>query len=158
MNNTQVADIIKNGETQMLEFKRQWKDDYLKTLCAFANTDGGIILLGVDDNSQIIGLQNIQNLIETLPNKINNNLGIIPHIEVLDFDDKKVILIEVKKSYATISYHGVFYIRSGSVTIQLNGSELTRFLLKKYGITWDSLEVDNFSTTDIDYASCDCKG
>lgn len=38
------------AESQTLEFKRLWKDDYLKTICAFANGEGGCLLVGVYDD------------------------------------------------------------------------------------------------------------
>jgi predicted HTH transcriptional regulator len=34
-------------ESQAVEFKQIWKDEYLKTICAFANTDGGVLYLGI---------------------------------------------------------------------------------------------------------------
>lgn len=64
-------------ESQTIEFKQIWKDEYLKTICAFANTDGGSLFIGVDDNSKIVGIENIKNIIETLPNKVNNRLGLM---------------------------------------------------------------------------------
>lgn len=39
-------------ESQTIEFKQIWKDEYLKTICAFANTDGGNLYIGLDDNSR----------------------------------------------------------------------------------------------------------
>lgn len=70
-------------ESQTLEFKSIWKDDYLKTICAFANGEGGQLLIGVNDQGEIIGIDNSKQLLETLPNKINNKLGllvdVIPH-------------------------------------------------------------------------------
>ena len=40
------------NESQNIEFKQTWKDEYLKTICAFANTDGGKLYIGVDDDGQ----------------------------------------------------------------------------------------------------------
>lgn len=39
-------------ESQTIEFKQIWKNEYLKTICAFANTDGGNLYIGLDDNSR----------------------------------------------------------------------------------------------------------
>lgn len=49
------------------------------------------------------------------------------------------IKIVVSKTFAPVSCAGKFYKRSGSNTIELNGSNLTNFLLKKYGKTWDDI-------------------
>ena len=61
-------------ESQTVEFKQVWKDEYLRTICAFANSEGGVLYIGLDDNSKVLGVENIEELIEILPNKINNRL------------------------------------------------------------------------------------
>lgn len=40
-------------ELQTVEFKQLWKEEYLKTICAFANSDGGVLYIGVGDNHEI---------------------------------------------------------------------------------------------------------
>jgi len=67
-------------ESQTVEFKQIWKDEYLKTICAFANSEGGSLYIGLDDDAVVLGLEDIENLIEILPNKINNRLGLIVKI------------------------------------------------------------------------------
>ena len=67
-------------ESQTVEFKQIWKDEYLKTICAFANSEGGILYIGLNDDAVILGVENIEELIELLPNKINNRLGLVVDI------------------------------------------------------------------------------
>ena len=68
------------NESQNTEFKQIWKDEYLKTFCDFANSEGRVLYIGLDDNAEILGIKNIEELIEILPNKINNRLGLIVKI------------------------------------------------------------------------------
>ena len=137
-------------ESQTIEFKQIWKDEYLKTICAFANTDGGNLYIGLDDNSNVIGLENTKNILEILPNKINNKLGLLVNVFLKNENEKEYIEIIVQKTYAPVSYNGKFYQRSGSNTIELNGGNLTNFLLKKYGKTWDDIAEENFTLEEID--------
>lgn len=65
------------SETDNIEYKPEWKDDFLKVICAFANTGGGTLYIGKDDKGEVLGVQNFKELLEQLPNKINNKLGII---------------------------------------------------------------------------------
>ena len=65
-------------ESQITEYKSSWRDEYLKIICAFANTDGGQLIIGVDDKGKAIGIKNSKKLLEDLPNKIRNKLGITP--------------------------------------------------------------------------------
>ncbi|HLR17258.1 MAG TPA: ATP-binding protein [Alcanivoracaceae bacterium] len=64
-------------ESQNLEFKREWKDGYLKWISGFANANGGTLLIGVDDNGQAVGVHNAAKLLEDLPNKVRDVLGIV---------------------------------------------------------------------------------
>ena len=69
---------MKELERQNLEWKRQWKDDFLKSICGLANTSGGILEIGRDDNGIIVGLENARELLEELPNGIRQTMGIVP--------------------------------------------------------------------------------
>jgi ATP-dependent DNA helicase RecG len=130
-------------ESQTIELKQIWKDEYLKTICGFANSDGGTLYIGIDDDSKTVGLQNPKVLLETLPNKINNRLGLLVDVTLQEQENKEYIKVKVNKTYAPVSYNGKFYQRSGSNTIELNGGNLTNFLLKKYGKTWDDCVIHN---------------
>lgn len=57
-------------ESQNIEYKEIWKDEYLKWICGFANANGGRIFLGVDDDPphKPVGLANADKLMEDLPN------------------------------------------------------------------------------------------
>ncbi|WP_312224266.1 ATP-binding protein [Stutzerimonas nitrititolerans] len=137
-------------ESQTLEFKRLWKDDYLRTICAFANGEGSRLLVGVDDDGQVIGLENGRELLETLPNKIHNKLALLVDVILNQQEGREYLEVAVQGTYAPVSYAGKFYKRSGSNTVELTGSNLTHFLLKKYGKTWDDIAEERFSLADID--------
>ncbi len=129
-------------ENQKIELKESWKDEYLKTLCAFANTDGGVLYLGVSDNGTPTGLENLKYLLEALPNKIKDLLNIIPSIKVEEKNGKEIIKIEIFPSDFPVSYKGRYYIRVGATTQELDGSELTKMIMKKQNLSWDSLPSD----------------
>ena len=64
-------------ENQNLAYKESWKDEYLKWICGFANANGGKIFIGIKDNKQIIGVADSKRLLEEIPNKTKDILGII---------------------------------------------------------------------------------
>ncbi len=149
----QQNNTIAKAESQTIEYKQLWKDNYLKTICAFANSAGGLLYIGITDGGEVIGVENAKTLLETLPNKINNRLGIL--VDVVVKQDREVEYLEIKtnKTNAPVSVNGKFYKRSGSNTIELNGSNLTNFLLNKYGKTWDDIIVEAFSINEISIES-----
>ena len=69
-------------ESQQIEWKWSWQDEYLKWLCGYANTEGGTLYIGVNDDGYVVGLEDSKRMLEGLPNKINNKLGIIASINI----------------------------------------------------------------------------
>jgi ATP-dependent DNA helicase RecG len=126
-------------ESQTTEFKATWRDEYLKSISAFANTDGGKLFIGFDDIGNPLGVKNSKKLLEDIPNKIISKLGISPSVELIKKQNKEVICISVQPAPTMISYNGKHYIRCGSTTQEINGSELLQLILNKAGKTWDSL-------------------
>ena len=137
-------------ESQTVEFKQIWKDEYLKTICAFSNSDGGDFYIGICDDGSTCEVEDIERLVEMLPNKINNRLGVLVDLVTETMDGIEIIHLKINKTFAPVSFNGKFYKRSGSNTIELNGSNLTNFLLKKYGKTWDDIAVEEFTLDEID--------
>ncbi|MBQ6276374.1 MAG: ATP-binding protein [Bacteroidales bacterium] len=67
----------KTMESQIEEYKEQWHDEYLKWICGFANAQGGSIYIGIDDNGIVKGIANARKLMEDIPNKVRDTMGII---------------------------------------------------------------------------------
>ena len=128
-------------ENQNLEWKESWRDEYMKTLCAFANTSGGTIEIGRSDDGAIIGVTNTVKLLEDLPNKIKNAMAITVDITVHEVDGREYITVTAGAYPFPISYHGVYYTRSGSTTQELTGNALDEFMLRRQGKTWDGVPV-----------------
>ena len=137
-------------ESQNVEYKLFWKDDYLKWICGFANAQGGTIYIGIDDNGRVVGVDNAKKLMEDIPNKIVNSLGLVNDVDLLNEGGKDYIRVTVTPSNTPISYHGKLYYRSGSTLQELNGTAAQNFLLRKMGTTWDSQIVERSSLNDID--------
>lgn len=140
-------------EDQNIEYKQSWHDDWLKTICGFANAKGGSLYVGKDNIGNIVGLVNSAKLMEDIPNKIKNHLGIITEINLVGSPPNNFIEIIVPAYSVAISYHSRYYHRTGSTTSELTGSTLTDFLLLKSGRTWDDLIEDRASIDDLDMDS-----
>jgi len=140
-------------ETQNVEFKENWHDECLRSICAFANTDGGELIIGINDKGKVIGLKNSKRLLEDIPNKVRNILGIVPDVQIEDKNGKSILVVKVERSFAPISYEGRFYIRSGSTNLELKGKELSRFLISKSGKDWDEYIEEGVTLDDIDFKS-----
>lgn len=138
------------SEKQNIEWKAKWKDDYLEWICGFANAQGGKLYIGIDDNGNVIGLNNIRKLMEDIPNKIRNAMSIVVDVNALSKDGKEYIEIVVPSYPVAISCKGVYYYRSGSTMQTLSGPELESFILRKRGASWDNMPLPGFTINDID--------
>jgi ATP-dependent DNA helicase RecG len=136
-----------NNESQEVEYKQNWRDDCLKVISAFANSSGGFLYIGLDDQGKSLGLKNVKKMLEDIPNTIRNKLGIIPSVEL---DKKDIIKVTVAPCSVPISYNGKYYLRSGSTVQELQGKDLADFLMKKSGSTWDDIVEERADFNEID--------
>ena len=139
-----------NNENQNIEYKRIWKDEYLKWVCGFANAHGGKIYIGIGDDMSVIGVTHLHKQLEDIPNKIVSMLGIVPTVSRIEQKGKDIIEIDIEHSNIPISYKGVFYIRSGATNQELRGLALQQFLMKKFGQSWEDTPCYGATIDDID--------
>ncbi len=138
------------SESQNIEYKESWRDEYLKWICGFANAQGGCIYIGINDAGAVTGVQNIKKLMEDIPNKIQSGLGILADVNKLTKDGLDYLEIKVSPSSYPVSYHGEYHYRSGSTKQQLTGIALSEFIMRKTGVRWEDVTVDNLTVADLD--------
>lgn len=137
-------------EQQNIEYKQSWHDDYLKWVCGFANANGGVIYIGKDDNGNVVDVPDYKKLMDDIPNKIKNAMGITAEVNLHEEGSKHFIEIITPPYSVPISVRGRYYYRSGSTKQELTGATLNEFLLKKSGKTWDDIIEQRTSFDDID--------
>lgn len=136
-------------EKQNVEWKEKWKDEYLKWICGFANAQGGTIYIGKNDAGEVVGVNNAKKLLEDLPNKIKNSIGIVAEVNAAEYNGKEYLTINVDPHPFPVSCQGKYYIRSGSTNQLLTGATLDSFMLRKQGVTWDSVPVPYVTNADL---------
>lgn len=139
-----------NQESQLVEFKRAWRDEFLKELCGFANAQGGTLVVGVDDGGKAVGVENARKLLEDIPNKVVSLLGIVADVDLVDREGRDTLDIRVKASPVPVLYHGVCHYRSGTTKQELTGIALQQFILRKMGRSWDDMPCEGAGMEDID--------
>lgn len=126
-----LLQLAEQSENQLLEFKESWRDEYLRVICGFANSAGGRLIIGKDDSGKAVGLKDSKRLLEDIPNKIKEILGILVEVNLQKQGNKEVIEIVVEPYLFPVSFRGEYYQRVGSTTQTLKGAALNRFLLKR---------------------------
>lgn len=155
-----INQIISAGETNTVEFKScikspQYKaliDLLVKEAVGLANTKGGMILVGVEDNGTVSGCTDFeeQNIMESIYDKTIPKL--FTDIEVLTIENKNVIKISVEKSSEIISTsNGIVYKRLGKNTKPWYPSEYSSNLIPSFKGDYSAKIIEDSSREDIDF-------
>jgi len=134
-------------EDDLTELKEKFDDNTLKAICAFANTKGGTIYIGISDKKELKGFDVQNKELERITNKIVDSLGIHPYLESTSIRRSPILKITVKKSSIPISFSGTYYKRVGNTTREMKADELKTYFVKS--TNWDAISGD-YSIKEID--------
>jgi len=136
-------------EQQNIEWKEVWKDEYLKWISGFANAQGGRLIIGMNNSGKVVGLKNHEKLLEEIPNKVKDTLGILVDVNLHKTKQGEFIEIVVDAYPFPVNYKGQYHFRSGSTKQELKGAALDKFLLQKKGKRWDGVPVPNLFVNEL---------
>ncbi|MCK4730956.1 MAG: putative DNA binding domain-containing protein, partial [Methanophagales archaeon] len=149
-------ELIDKGESQNLEFKESFrlKEEIGETVSAFSNSDGGVVLVGIFDSGEPIGVDIGGNTLEELANHIKRNTDpqIFPTVKIQEVSGKKVVMIEVRESQEKpVFFKNHAYKRVGKTNQMISSSEV-RKLAKESGerVYWDEQICEDASLDDIE--------
>ena len=142
-----IGESTEYDKKQAVE-KRKVKS-WLKSVSAFANTDGGVLIFGITDDDKIIGLDNVKEDSEFISQKIKERIDPIPQINmhIEQIEGSHILLLEVFNGDETPYYYsgdGVMeaYIRIGNESVIAHSTELKRLVLRGKNSSYDSLSTD----------------
>ena len=143
------------GETTEYDKKRdvemQKPKSWLKSISAFANGTGGILIFGIADDDTVTGIEDIKSASEFVSQKIKERIDPFPEVTMQIHsteDGKNLLTVEVMKGQETpYYYHGdgstEAFIRIGNETVTANAAELKRLVLRGKNSSFDSLMTDH---------------
>lgn len=137
------------SESQNIEYKSTWRDEYLKWICGFANANGGTLFIGKDDSGKVSGITDAKKLLEEIPNKVRDVLGILVDVNLHETKEGDYLEIIIEPYPNAVNYKGQYHYRSGSTKQELKGVALDKFLLQKKGKHWDGAPIPNVTVKDL---------
>ena len=96
-----------------------------------------------------MGLRDARRLLEEIPNKIRDVLGIMADVNLRSKGGKEYLEIVVDPYPNPVSYKGEYHYRSGSTKQELKGAALDRFILRKFGAHWDGVSIPKVKIKDL---------
>jgi ATP-dependent DNA helicase RecG len=160
MDSQALLTLIAQGENQAIEFKQTWPrpEQLAREIVAFANSGGGTILIGVQDDKQIVGLalepQQEEWVINIARQSISPALNI--KFEWIELEGQTVAAVKVPKGldkpYQTADK---YYIRVGSTNRSPTQAELMRLYQLAGVFHFDAVPIGNTSAADLNAAAID---
>ena len=150
---TRLKQRIAQGENTTTEFKENFDQEVIETAAAFANTGGGVILIGVSDSGEIRGITVGKETLRNWSNRIAQATEPRVSLEIgsVDVEGKLVLWIRVAEcSIKPISVKGRCYKRVGNSNRVMSPQEIAQMHLNTTGQTWDQLLVTRAGIDDID--------
>ena len=157
-----IEEFLKQEEGKTLEFKENTSslEKVIKTIIAFANTSGGVILIGIKDRTkEVIGLKNIIKEEEKLANSIADSITptLIPNLQFLSYRKKDILMITVTHSLGPYylkskGYKKGIYIRLGSTNRIADDLIIEDIHRMKKHTSFDELPNFDLSTQDFDFS------
>ena len=129
---TELLEKIYLGEDATIEFKRALphRNSLADEIAAFANARGGVILIGVDDNGEIVGveLQKLDSVAKTVVEICNDWIEPTVPIftEKLRLDEKNLLKIEIPRSFFVHKTHNGYYTRQEKTKKEMSTQQLAR--------------------------------
>nr|CAA6813270.1 MAG: ATP-dependent DNA helicase [uncultured Thiotrichaceae bacterium] len=157
MHTTEILSRIQQGEDSTTQFKLDMTDAnrLADELVAFSNAEGGVLLIGVEDQGKIAGLDNqqISRLNQLISNTANENVKppIYPLTEIVSVQDKKIIAVHVRKGVARPyqTNKGLFLTKSGSDKRKMSSEELRRLFATSQRLFADEETLNGTDIGDI---------
>lgn len=135
--------LILIGENKYIEYKAVYSKTLLKTVSAFANYHDGVIIIGIDDDKQVVGIKDPDGLRLNLENTINDAIAPRPYyeIEVETYDGQEILLIRVYKGDNTpYLYDKKAYKRLDTASVPVDRSALEELILYGKNMTFDMMK------------------
>ncbi len=157
-----LENLLSQPEGKTLEFKRDLSspEKLLRTLVAFANGAGGILIIGVKDGDKtVVGVTDVTKEEERLANLISDSIQppLVPEIYLLPYRNIVVIAVEVFPSGLRPHYlkskgiPGGVYLRVGSTNRNADPAQIQDLQRSILGQTFDELPMTELNSEAIDF-------
>lgn len=158
-----IQSLLQRSEGKTLEFKQDLSSPkpLMKTLVAFANTAGGLLVVGIDDDRKIVGIEHPLDAEERLCNMVSDAISprLVPNIELMTTDGKTILVVEVFVSGSrphrikSEGYEQGVYVRLGSSNRQADRDLIAELRRSAEGIAFDEMPMPDLSSDDLDLAA-----
>ena len=142
-----IGEATEYDKKVMLEVKKT--KSWLKSVSAFANGVGGVLIFGIADNDSVVGIDDVKKAMEVISEQIKVKMDPTPEVLLKAHlvDGKEIVTLEVYRGEETPYYYvgeGNYtaYVRIGNESVMATATDLKRLVLRGKNRTYDSLVTD----------------
>lgn len=149
----EIVELIRKGESENTEFKENFDKETIETAAAFANTKGGVILIGFSDKGKVNGVQIGKETLKDWANQISQSTEprIVPEIEQNEIEWRGVVIIRIKEfPIKPVSVRGRCFRRVGTSNRMMTPQEIAEMHIHSMGTSWDAFPAGDKTLEDID--------
>lgn len=153
-----IKQIIAEGESQRTEFKSSFNVEAMESITAFANTEGGCVLVGVSNKGKIVGVDTNEESVQQWVNEIKSKTepAILVDAERYEIEGKAAVMLSVPEyPVKPIALQGRFYKRIGNSNHLLSATEIANLSMLSLQVSWDSFPALGKTLEDLDTESID---
>ena len=135
-----LLDVISRGESAFVEFKSSFQKEVIETLTAFANTQGGALLIGVNDAGEIVGVTVQAETVQSWINQCKQITSprLIPDIELVQIENKTVAIVSIGEyPIKPVACKGRYFKRVVNANHQMSATEISDAHIKLINSSWD---------------------
>ncbi|MCW8850873.1 MAG: ATP-binding protein [Melioribacteraceae bacterium] len=155
MNRKQLEKLIEEGENLNIEFKQRFSEyeKIAKEIIAFANTSGGVIIFGINDNGKVYGVQSEKEVTELIKETITKYCEPIPsyNISYVEINHKEIVVLEISESknkpHRIQDYKTNLELNTAQVYIRVNDKSVPagKEMIKLMQTTSNEARLKNYS-------------
>lgn len=141
-----LIQLLETGENEQIEFKTSFDREAVESLSSFANTKGGSVLIGIEDNGGIKGVNVGKKTLQNWNNQIKQSCtpSILPDTDIIPYEDKKIVVLTISEyPVKPMCCKGKYYKRVNNSNHQMALHEIAELHLRTFNTSWDHYPDSN---------------
>jgi len=149
-----VAEWLAAGEGEQIEFKERYTSRVIESLAALANTAGGQVLIGVDARGKVVGLADVNKVVESVISASREAVSppLAPTVEIIRLPEGAIVVAQVQATGRMHAKGGAVFVRRGRQTRRASHEEIRFLTLRETPEVYETLPAVGASWSGLNLA------
>lgn len=155
MDTETIAAWLAAGEGEHAEFKEKYNSRVIESLVAFANTDGGHVLIGVDDRGRVVGLPDADRVVESVLSACREAVSppLTPMVQIVRHNNGALVVAQIRATGRMHVKGGAVFVRHGRQTRRASAEEIRSLTLRETPEAYEASPCPDATWASLDEAA-----